>query len=377
MDNTYMEHVHTWADEGSQPVGRSGHRIHCTDSFMYSVGGYNPNHGPLREVWRLNLSTGRWEQLSCPATTPETSISHSLASHHGDLLMTGGTSYPFGSILTSEVLACDQQTGEWRALHTSGPAPTPLYGQAVRRAGDYMYVVGGTSGFHFSLQAHALHLPSLTWTRLADNDAPNKNDEPLGRYRAEIGVAAGRVVVVGGASAFTIFPLDQLPVLNVNSGKWEVQWTKPDPVMQACPSPRRCHAAVQRDNELYVLGGTDGEEVFSDMWRLNLVSLAWTKLSLTLPTPLYFHDAALTKNGCIYVYGGLDSVGSEQRSEAVFRAQLEAPPLLEAAWGAFTSHCPNLLSTDHGYTNNDLVAAGVPRSMVKRLARLSKKTKDH
>ena len=83
------------------------------------------------------------------------------------------------------------------------------------------------------------------------------------------------------------------------------------------------------------------------------------------------------QNGCLYVYGGLDSVGSDQRSEAVFRAQLEAPPLLEAAWGAFTGHCPNLLSTDHSYTDNDMVAAGVPRSMVKRLARLSKKTKDH
>lgn len=77
------------------------------------------------------------------------------------------------------------------------------------------------------------------------------------------------------------------------------------------------------------------------------------------------------------MYGGLDSVGSQQRSEAVFRAQLEVPPLMEAAWGAFTGHCPSLLSTDCSFTNNDLVAAGVPRNMVKRLARLSKKTKDH
>lgn len=37
-----------------------------------------------------------------------------------------------------------------------------------------------------------------------------QDGESLGRYRAEIGVAAGRVVVVGGASAFTVFPLDQV-----------------------------------------------------------------------------------------------------------------------------------------------------------------------
>lgn len=51
---------------------------------------------------------------------------------------------------------------------------------------------------------------------------------------------------------------------------------------------------------MYVMGGTDGEEVFSDVWRLDLLSLAWTRLALTLPTPLYFHDAALTKV-CVFV----------------------------------------------------------------------------
>ena len=82
------------------------------------------------------------------------------------------------------------------------------------------------------------------------------------------------------------------------------------------------------------------------------------------------------QNGCLYVYGGLDSVGSDLRSEAVFRAQLQAPPLLEAAWGAFTGHCPTLLSNDKNYTSEDLLAAGVPRSLVRRLARLPKKTDD-
>lgn len=84
----------------------------------------------------------------------------------------------------------------------------------------------------------------------------------------------------------------------------------------------------------------------------------------------------MVQNGCLYVYGGVDSVGSDQRSEAVFRAQLQAPPLLEAAWGAFTGHCPAFLSANESITKKDLLAAGVPRSMVKRLARLPKKTSD-
>lgn len=45
--------------------------------------------------------------------------------------------------------------------------------------------------------------------------------------------------------------LPQLPVLSLGSGKWEMQWTKPDPSVQAYPSPRRCHAAVQTNNGKY------------------------------------------------------------------------------------------------------------------------------
>lgn len=79
------------------------------------------------------------------------------------------------------------------------------------------------------------------------------------------------------------------------------------------------------------------------------------------------------QNGCLYVYGGLASVGSDQRSETVFRAQLQAPPLLEAAWGAFTGHCPTL-SSGQIPNSMDLLAAGVPRNMMKRLVRLPKKS---
>lgn len=84
----------------------------------------------------------------------------------------------------------------------------------------------------------------------------------------------------------------------------------------------------------------------------------------------------MAQNGCLYVYGGLASVGSDQRSEMVFRAQLQAPPLLEAAWGAFTGNYPPFLSAGQIPNNMELLAAGVPRSMVKRLARLPKRSKD-
>lgn len=238
--------------------------------------------------------------------------------------------------------------------------------------------MGGTSGYHFSLHAHALHLPTGTWSSLATN-ALFKGEEPSGRYRAEIGVVPGRIVVAGGAAASTVFPLDEVPVLDVGTGKWAVKKTQPDPRVHAHPSPRRCHAAVQRGKDLYIVGGTDGTEVFDDVWKLDLLSLSWARLALVLPRPLYFHDAAITPNGCLYVYGGLSSIGSRERSQSLYRARLDAPPLLEAAWESFASHCPTISTPMPASvtpaittpTTLDFLAAGVPRRLIQRLAKLN------
>ncbi|XP_042891089.1 kelch domain-containing protein 10-like [Penaeus japonicus] len=380
FQDNLMEEIQTWAGEGCTPSGRSGHRISCTDSFLYCVGGYHPAHGPLQDAWRLNLSTGEWEQLSDSSSTPSESVSHCLVSTKHELLVFGGTSYPFGSSIGTDVHACDKRTGEWRTLDGCGDLPPALYGQASRRVGDYVYTVGGTSGYHFSMHAHALHLPTGTWTSLATNDL-FKGEEPSGRYRAEIGVVPGRIVVVGGAAAATVFPLDEIPVLDVDTGKWAVKKTHPDPLVHAHPSPRRCHAAVQRGKDLYIMGGTDGSEVFDDLWKLDLHSLSWARLSLVLPRPLYFHDAAVTPNGSLYVYGGLSSIGSRERSSSLFRVRLDAPPLLEAAWESFSSHCPTLstplpasvMPKTTAPTAHDFLAAGVPRSLIQRLAKLHMK----
>ncbi|XP_047500255.1 kelch domain-containing protein 10-like [Penaeus chinensis] len=390
FQDNLMEEIQTWASEGCTPTGRSGHRISCTESFLFCVGGYHPDHGPLQDVWRLNLSTGEWEKLSSSSSTPGETVSHCLVSTEDELLLFGGTSFPFGSSIGVDVHACDKRTGEWRALESHGETPPALYGQASRRVGDYVYTVGGTSGYHFSLHAHALHLPTGTWSSLATNDL-FKGEEPSGRYRAEIGVVPGRIVVVGGAAASSVYPLDEVPVLDVDTGKWAVKKTNPDPLVHAHPSPRRCHAAVQRGKDLYIIGGTDGTEIFDDVWKLDLHSLSWARLALVLPRPLYFHDAAVTPVSSVGLCYGRGGGGervfflrrgplalARKRSSSLFRARLDAPPLLEAAWESFASHCPTIITplpasvtpSSATPTAHDFLAAGVPRRLMQRLVKL-------
>jgi len=78
------------------------------------------------------------------------------------------------------------------------------------------------------------------------------------------------------------------------------------------PAPRRCHGSVQYTDEksgatsVVISGGYNGDRVFSDVWRLDLGTLQWTLLrECVLPRPVYFHSAALTPEGQMYIFGGI------------------------------------------------------------------------
>lgn len=78
------------------------------------------------------------------------------------------------------------------------------------------------------------------------------------------------------------------------------------------PAPRRCHGSVQYTDEksgvtsVVISGGYNGDWVFSDVWRLDLHTLQWTLLrECILPSPVYFHSAALTPEGRMYIFGGI------------------------------------------------------------------------
>lgn len=84
------------------------------------------------------------------------------------------------------------------------------------------------------------------------------------------------------------------------------------------PEARRCHGCVQHKDEktgvisVFISGGYDGDWVFSDVWRLDLSTRRWTLLrECILPNPVYFHSAALTPEGRMYIFGGIVKVNNE------------------------------------------------------------------
>ena len=63
------------------------------------------------------------------------------------------------------------------------------------------------------------------------------------------------------------------------------------------PEARRCHSAVQIKETVWIFGGNDGEEVYGDVWQLNLDTRQWTRSTIDLPIPVYFHAMTVTGEG--------------------------------------------------------------------------------
>ena len=118
---------------GVKPKPRSGHRIVYYNGKIYSFGGYNPAIEPgdpemdeeweeskplLKELWELNLSTGRWRKCQMAGIVPEQLASHTAVMHPlqpGLMLIYGGTGAPFGITTSNTIVTCNLDTQYFRS----------------------------------------------------------------------------------------------------------------------------------------------------------------------------------------------------------------------------------------------------------------------
>lgn len=379
---------------GPVPKPRSGHRIVHHKGKIYSFGGFNPavdgadpdlvedaywqDSKPLfKELWELNLTTKRWTKSHMKGDIPEQLASHTAVSHPclpGVMLVYGGTGAPFGLTTSNTVVACQLETQHFSKLQVAPGSghPMPLYGQAVITDSErgLFYTVGGTSGFNYFMDVNVLDLRAVppTWTSLYM--LSGLEEEPEARYRHELCLHSHRLYVLGGGTSFSADRFEELPTFDLKEKRWFYTRTKPDTKAtidnsdDGYPEARRCHGTVQVGDQAFVVGGYDGDDVFGDAWRLDLVNLQWRRLKLELPLPVYFHAVTVSKEGKLVMFGGVDSIEQNTRTNKVFTAWLTVPSLRALAWEAVCHYTPNIAQL----SQSALLEEGVPSGCLETLA---------
>lgn len=201
--------------------------------------------------------------------------------------------------------------------------------------------------------------------------ATGQEGEPIGRYRHEVARVGDKLYIIGGGTGDWAFELMEIPMFDIETKMWNMLVPKADDSSKdtITPLPRKCHSAVQIDTptgvQVFVAGGSDGQSVFEDVWRLNMSNLQWNLMQKTvLPNPLYFHSSTVTSSGCMYVFGGIEpKERSASRNNILYKVWLCIPKLSEISWEALLHFHQHLDQMDR----RTLLNIGIPIHFVDRL----------
>ncbi|KAI5709293.1 hypothetical protein M8J76_014743 [Diaphorina citri] len=293
------------------PMPRSGHRIVCNSQYVISYGGYNPRSGNSRiqsdelykEIWKFDTVRKQWRLLDVANTPPYAASNCCNLIGNKILTIFGGTSYPFGEESGNDLYVLDLNEEKKFNIVTGGEKdenekPPGRYGQGVVIKDNYLYAIGGTTGYVYSMDVHRLNLSANRWELLYNSDLFGPGD-PEPRYRHEVVLYEDHIYVLGGGTELKVFNLQDIHSYDTLSRTWVLHHTNPDPI-HLYPSPRKCHGLVQLPSTpsiVYILGGADGALVLNDVWRLDLARLQWTKIEMSLTARVYFH--------AVYMFGGI------------------------------------------------------------------------
>ncbi|MEE6481777.1 hypothetical protein FKM82_012974 [Ascaphus truei] len=116
-------------------------------------------------------------------------------------------------------------------------------------------------------------------------------------------------------------------------------------------------------SDVFICGGYDGEVILGDLWKLSLQTFQWTKLPAFMPEPAYFHCAAVTPAGCMYIHGGVVSIPENKRTGSLFKIWLAVPSLLELCWENLLKSFPHLAHLP----TSQLLQLGLSQGLIERL----------
>lgn len=364
------------------PSPRSGHVAVIRDEYMYVYGGFTSSgYGQaFRELWRYHLLSEQWDLVKPSGISPATPCSQSgLIIDKSHMLVFGGTSYPFGAMNGNTLHLYNFKTEEWSflAIDPEIQAPSARFGQTALLTKDgKLWLIGGTNGFLFYMDVWVYdlkeHMQALKnenqgfegkWTELTIDGI----DRPRGRYKHETVLDGDTIIMIGGGWPFPTGEtvIDHVYLLDTFSLEWKRQACTAADQNIGLPESRRSHTCTKIGQYVYMIGGTGREPIASEsVWRLNLRSWVWVKVDATWPKPSFFHSCALSPEGYIFSFAGVESCSESGHKERHAEVHQFTPRLPELH--SLTERCLQLLSSRCECTTQAMRSWGLPMKLIKR-----------
>lgn len=250
---------------------------------------------------------------------------NSLASKDGSIYLMGGLVN--GTTVKGDLWITEAGSGNM-ACHpvaTTSEGPGPRVGHASLLVGNAFIVFGGDTkldeGDLLDDTLYLLNTSTKQWSR-----ALPAGPRPSGRYGHTLNILGSRIYIFGGQVEgffFNDLVAFDLNALQVPNNRWEVlipNSADGGPPPGQIPPARTNHSIVTWNDKLYLFGGTDGVNWFSDVWAYDPKSNSWSELDCIgyIPLAREGHAAAIV-NDTMYVFGGRTREGTDLGDLAAFK----------------------------------------------------------
>ncbi|NJN70951.1 MAG: galactose oxidase [Nitrospira sp.] len=196
--------------------------------------------------------------------------------------------------MSTQATQSEPDRGAWR---TAAPAPTKRTEVAVAALEGKIYAVGGFEKPSLGNVMNLAITPSVEMYDPATDQWTAKAPMPIGLHHVGIGVAGGRLYVIGGYSKSGLSVWNPVATVYAYDPATD-SWTE----RASMPTARGALSVTEHDGKLYAIGGYDRKANNAQVEVYDPLHNVWTTAA-PMPTPRD-HLAAATIAGKIYAIGG-------------------------------------------------------------------------
>eukprot|EP01063_Lacrimia_lanifica_P042102 TRINITY_DN9_c0_g2_i3.p1 TRINITY_DN9_c0_g2~~TRINITY_DN9_c0_g2_i3.p1 ORF type:complete len:916 (+),score=299.04 TRINITY_DN9_c0_g2_i3:109-2856(+) len=211
-----------------------------------------------------------------------------------------------------------------------GQAPSARHSACMAVHGDSVYVYGGVAANNgLCNDVHEYNTDTQEWVA---HEAAAEKPHPPSRGEASMVMHGRRLVVFGGRVTKEVKGRPKLCYSNdvwtfdTRHNKWKhVKQEKDAPE----PGKRAGHAACVMNGKMYICGGADTSEQYSDLWRFDLATHVWEEVPSGHGAQRHGHTLAAVGD-TLFAYGGV-----KERDGALLqwiKPELPVPPGATAVW---------------------------------------------
>jgi len=192
---------------------------------------------------------------------------------------------------------------------------------------EYMYIFGGWNGAVQFNDMYKFHFETKTWSQVNETgDIP----KPRCSHTACVNKADDHMYVFGGYGGPADAYLNDVCTFNFVTESWERYNSS---YHGNGPSPRSRMRMVELNGMLYVFGGWNKQEHFSDMFRFDTKMKRWEQVTIVGKEGFKIGQHSMcTYNNYLYLFGGFNDSKERKITQDFFTFRLERPNNLKGLY---------------------------------------------